>query len=65
LTLTPDNPSKTGGGTLNTPVDLVHNFDLVFEINLGSHAMHNDPAKVAALGGGCGYLGANGRQCHL
>jgi lectin family protein/galactose oxidase-like protein len=71
FTLTPDAQFKAGSAMLNTPVDLAHNFNLVFEINLGSHAqgadgiafvMHNDPAGAAALGANGGNLGAIGLQ---
>ncbi|RUO98490.1 galactose oxidase-like domain-containing protein [Hyphomicrobium sp.] len=68
-TLNTDNPGQTGAVMSDKRIDLTHDFNLSFSINLGAKAisgdgmafvLHNDAFGNDAIGGGGGSLGASG-----
>ncbi len=69
ITLTPNSQRVTGGATLDDRVNLLKDFKIVFQVNLGSDdagadgmgfILHDDPRGVAALGNGGGAHGLTG-----
>ncbi|WP_423414764.1 DUF1929 domain-containing protein [Hyphomicrobium sp. B1] len=68
-TLNTDNAGQAGSVMSDKRIDLTHDFDVSFSINLGSKAnsadgmafvLHNDAFGNDAIGGGGGGLGASG-----
>lgn len=69
IQLTPDKALQTGGVMSEHRLDLTHDFEIRFDINLGSRAaggdgiafvLHNDPRGATALGNGGASFGAAG-----
>ncbi len=69
ITLTPNAANKLGSATLDDRVNLLFNFKISFQVNLGSSdagadglgfVLHDDPRGASAVGNGGGAIGLTG-----